>query len=130
MRMVSLIVAVLMVTPALAEECGNPPELPDLPASPAQASEEIATQVVQSDHDFARDIEGYLVCLQLAESDANDAERRGAMRPVEAGVMIEKYRHQAADARGRQSHWTDLYDNWARAWTRAHHKGMPTLPPE
>lgn len=130
MRTLTILAVLLAATPAAAEECGNPPEMPDLPARPAQASEEIAAQVVQSDHDFAQDTEGYLVCLQLAESDMNEASRRHEVRPVEAGVMIEKYRGLAADARGHQSHWGDLYEAWSRAWSGAHHKPMPSLPPE
>lgn len=130
MHNIAFLAVLTLVTPTAAEECGNPPDMPDLPANAAQASEEFAAQVVQSDHDFAQDTEGYLVCLQLAESDMHEATRRGEMRAVEERVMVEKYQDQAADARGHQSHWGELYDAWSRAWTRAHRKPMPTLPPD
>lgn len=105
-----------------------PPELPYLPPNAAAASVDDATEVVQSNRDYALDIEGYLVCVQLAESDAHEAAARGEMRPVEERVAVETLQAHAAEARGRQSHWGELYERWAKAWVRAHHKELPSPP--
>lgn len=113
---------------ALAEECGLPPEAPDLPPSASRASDAAAIEVQRSNRDFAQDTEGYLVCLQLAESDIHEATRTGEMRPVEERVAIEVIQNHAGDARGHQSHWRDIYDAWTRAWVRAHHRDLPPLP--
>jgi hypothetical protein len=128
MRAFAFLAVLLAASPAFAEECGDPPAMPELPAMAARASEDLATQVVQGDHDFAQDVEGYLVCLQLAESDIHAAVARGEVRPVEERVMVEKFQEQAAEARGRQTRWAELFDRWSRAWTRAHHKALPSLP--
>lgn len=116
---------ILFAGPAFAyDECGNPPEAPDLPSDPAPATETFVRELQQYDRDFAVDVEGYLICLQLAESDVNaDA----AIAPAEKARLAMRFQEQAAEARGRRSHFVDEFSRWLEAWSRAH--GVPVPPP-
>lgn len=121
----ALVLSTTFATPAFAyDECGSPPEAPDLPSDPAPATETFVRELQQYDRDFALDVEGYLVCVQLAESDVNaDA----AIAPAEKARLVQRFQENAADARGRQTHWRDIFPPWLEAWSRAH--GLPVPPP-
>lgn len=116
---------IAFASPAFAyDECGSPPEAPDLPSDPAPATETFVRELQQYDRDFALDVEGYLVCVQLAESDVNaDA----AIAPAEKTRLVQRFQENAADARGRQTHWRDVFPQWLEVWSRAH--GTPVPPP-
>src|SRR6185295_19276257 len=123
--LILLALSFVVANPAFAyDECGNPPEALDLPSNPAPATETFVRELQQYDRDFALDVEGYLVCLQLAESDVNaDA----AIAPAEKARLVQRFQENAADARGRQTHWRDIFPQWLEAWSRAH--GVPVPPP-
>jgi hypothetical protein len=122
--LLSLAVATL-ASPAYAyDDCGAPPEPPALPRDPAPATEAFVRELQQYDHDFAVDVEGHLICLQLAESDVNaDA----SMAPAAKARLIARFQDAAAQARGLRSRWVDDFNRWLEAWSRAH--GRPVPPP-
>ena len=129
MRRVFLSLALLAAAagPALAyDACGAPPERPDLPANPAAAAASDMNGVREADRDFALDVEGYLVCTQLADSDVGAEAERGDRTAASAEALRKTFQDQAAEARGRQSGWRDDYDRWIAAWARAHHQPVPS----
>jgi hypothetical protein len=124
-----LALLIASATPSLAyDECGAPPERPDLPPDAARASEADALAVQTSNRDYRLDIEGYLTCQQLAEFDVAAEAQRGERTQASADALRQRFQEQAADARGRQSGWLDDYGRWIRAWEAAHGKTAPPAP--
>jgi hypothetical protein len=115
----------LCASPAFAfDDCGAPPQPPVLPPDPAPATEAFVRELQQYDRDFTVDVEGHLICLQLAESDVNADT---AMAPAAKARLIERFHRDAAQTRGLRSGWVDDFNRWLEAWSRAH--GRPVPPP-
>ena len=124
-RILLVLLFVAAASPAFAyDECGAPPEPPTLPPDPAPATEAFVRELQQYDRDFGLDVEGHLVCLQLAESDVNND---AAIAPAAKARLIEGFQQNAAQTRGRRSGWMDDFNRWLEAWSRAN--GRPVPPP-
>ena len=117
--MLSLAALAALTLPAVADDCGAPPDPPTLPNAATATADDAAT-CSRADQDYAQDTEGQLICLQLAESDVTAAAERGEMTAKAARAAQTALEDRAAQARGNHSGWNEKYDRWTRAWARAH----------